>query len=71
MDTSRSGIQTKLNFESHLFQVTIFIFTKIKFTSSPLINLDKSISLPSCFLLVLFRQNQISWGAENLECVSL
>jgi hypothetical protein len=67
----RSGIQTKLNFESHLFQVTIFIFTKIKFTSSPLINLDKSISLPLCFLLVPFRQNQISGGVGNMEWVSL
>jgi len=32
----------QLNFESHLFQVTVFIIIKVKFASSPLINLDKS-----------------------------
>jgi len=50
-----------------LFQVTVFIFIKIKFTYSPLINLDKAISLPSCILSVLYRQNQISEGAGNVE----
>jgi hypothetical protein len=55
-EEDRSKTQIKLNFESHFFQVTIFILITTTFTSSPKINLDKSILLTSCVLSVLFKK---------------